>query len=383
MSSGVALHNIRMVTVSEAVTALPPRFDPIRTIGAAFSMPPQVHPDNLHGIFLGPERTALRDLAYAMRMHAGPVLLVTDERLLPPPGTPIGSLNLVDLHAPNLTRFPGYRALCEASAGDHVDLVRRAWDLTHEQEVPPGAYRRIALVNQSGGSIPGLLRLCGYLGLPDPQLRGNQMTCLVRSLDELRALAELHWLPCGSSEQNLARDYAAAESVVVAATDISLAIALERLDRSEGPKVHRRVSESLSGGVKWTPFEEPVHTLIARRGDARLPAILEIAFASIQQAGLAGDSRLKTIILDHELLNEQTAEVAETMARTGRKHHCSVLIMTNQVPTDVWSSVAGFQVKATSIGFDIAIDQHHTHAVEIAGAAIVSEAHAILHRSNG
>lgn len=346
-------------------------------------MPPQVHPDNLHGIFLGPERTALRDLAFAMRMHAGPVLFLADERLLPPPGIPIGSLDLVGLHLPNLIRFPGYRALCEASAGDQVDLVRRAWDLTNEQEVPPGTYRRLALQNQRGGSTPGLLRLCAHLGLPDPQLHGNQMTCLVRSLDDLRALADLHWLPKGSGVINLSRDYAAAEAVVVAATDISLAIALERIDRTQGPIAHRRVAEALSGGVNWIPFEEPVQTLIARRGDIRLPAILEIAFASIQQAHLAGDARLKTIVIDHELFNEQTADVAETIARTGRKHHCSALIMTNQVPADVWSSVAGFQVKATSSGYEIAIDQHHTQTVEINGASIVSEAHAVLHRSNG
>jgi len=359
------------------------RFDPIRTIGPAFAMPPQNHPDNLHGIFLGPERTGLRDLAYAMRMHAGPVLVLADERLLPPPGTPTNGLDLSSLRIPNLTRFPEYRKLCEAVAGDQASLVRKAWDLTNEQDVPPGAYRRIAMASQQGGSTHGLIRLCGHIGLPDPQLNGNRICCLVRSLDDLRRLAVYHWLPAGHSAEELSQVYAAAESIVVVATEISLGLALEKVDPTQGPTTNRQVMQGLFGGVSWTPFAEPVQTLVTRSADIRLPAVLEIAFSASQEAHASGDDRLKTIIIDHELFNDQTSDIAEIIARTGRKHHCSALVLADQQPIGIWSSVSGFTVRATSAGYDLAIDQHHTQAFDIAGVSIVSEAHALLHRSNG
>lgn len=371
-----------MVTVSEDNISAA-RYDPIRTIGPAFSMPAQNQPDNLHGIFIGAERTGLRDLAFAMRMHAGPVLVLADERLLPPPGSALSDLDLSQLRLPNLTRFPGYRALCEAAAGEQADLVKEAWDLTTEQEVPPGTYRRITLISQQGGSVPGLMRLCGHLGLPDPQLQGNQISCLVPSLEALRRLAEFRWVPVGQPEPDLSRAYAAAETVVIAATDISLGLALEQVDHIQGPIVHRRIVAFLSGGMAWTPFVAPVQVLVTQGGDVRLPAFLELAFASIQQAHIAGDGRLKTIIIDHELLSEQTADIAETIARTGRKHHCSTLVISDQTPSGIWSSVAGFTVRKTTVGYELAIDQHHTQPFDIAGDSKVSEAHAILHRSNG
>lgn len=346
-------------------------------------MPPQNHPDNLHGIFLGPERTGLRDLAVAMRMHAGPVLLIADERLLAPPGTPLSGLDLSRLQIPNLTRFAEYRMLCEAAAGDQAELVRSAWNLTAEQEISPGTYRRIVLVNQQGGSVPGLARLCGHLGLPDPQLHGNLITCLVPSLADLRRLADFRWLPTGESASDLSRVYAAAETVVVTATDVSLGIALEQVDPRQGPVVHRRVVDALAGEVTWVPFADAVQTLVARPDDERLPTVLEIAFAAIQQAHSAGDGRLKTIIIDGELLTAKTADIAETIARTGRKHHCSALILTDQAPPGIWSSVAGFTVRKASTGYDLTIDQHHTQPFDIAGASLVNEAHAVLYRSNG